>query len=39
MTPQRITRQRTPGWKKPEGAIIVDRTKIKAARRQKGKRK
>jgi hypothetical protein len=26
MTPQRITRQRTPGWKKPEGAIIVDRT-------------
>lgn len=28
MTPTRITRQRTPGWKKPAGAIIVDRTSI-----------
>lgn len=26
--PNRSTRQRTPGWKKPAGAIIVDRTSI-----------
>lgn len=26
--PNRITRQRTKGWRKPAGAIIVDRTSI-----------
>ncbi|MBB4920958.1 DUF4326 domain-containing protein [Streptosporangium saharense] len=26
MTPQRIQRRRTAGWRKPPGAVIVDRT-------------
>jgi hypothetical protein len=26
MAPQRIQRQRRKGWRKPEGAVIVDRT-------------
>lgn len=26
MSAQRIQRKRTPGWRKPEGAVIVDRT-------------
>ena len=26
MAPQRIQRHRRKGWRKPEGAVIVDRT-------------